>query len=293
MLLKQELKPELVALILTRSPVKRANHGRDQVHAITRHECPRDSPGSRADRRPEQERDDWSRVAPRLHKWIDCLDGGHVALSCDRSTNEQTCAFADRDHPPVWQVNRAMPNTGRRKDSGLLWIVIGGTRTVYAQTPAVRNTHSANLTAGVQRTLLNGQQRWRVLPYLFQTIERPLVDIEDVDDDVTVVDQNPTGRRRSLDSAGIAALFLQLFHHVSMDSSELALVLPRTDDEAVGHSRCVMDIDHHGILGGCVGDHLGDPDSQVAARGVERLARDFDLRLFRQEGVFGCDEVPP
>src|SRR5215204_458693 len=134
-------------------------------------------------------------IGPALRP--DCLSGSvdsTVATLPSPATDQQASrsAHADRNHPPVWQVNRAMPNTGRRKDSGPDWIVIGGTRTVYVQTPAMGNRRRAIRSAAEPRSLLNRQQRWRVLPNVFQAIERPLVEIENMDDDITIVDQNPS-----------------------------------------------------------------------------------------------------
>jgi len=51
-----------------------------------------------------------------------------------------------------------------------------------------------------------------------------------------------------------------------MDCPELALVLAGANDEAVSHSRGVMDIDHDRVLSWRIGDDFGDPDRQVAAR---------------------------
>ena len=157
----------------------------------------------------------------------------------------------------------------------------------------MRSTYPIPILVRSAPALLNCQQRRRVLPHLFQAIERPLVDIKDVDNDIAVVDQDPAGRRGALNPPWEAAFLFKLFHHIAMDGPKLAFVFAGADDKAIGHGRGVMDVDHDRVLGRSIGDDFGDPNGQVAARRIEWFAGNRDFRLFRQKGVFGCDEVPP
>ncbi len=141
--------------------------------------------------------------------------------------------------------------------------------------------------------LLDSQQRRSVSPHLFDPIEVALIDIENVDDDITVVEQDPAGRWGAFDPSGPRALFFELLQHIAVDRPQLPFIFTRADDETIGHRRGGVDIDDDGVARRGVGDDLGDANREIPARRVQRLRCERGSLRFGEKGEFRSNAVPP
>ncbi len=112
---------------------------------------------------------------------------------------------------------------------------------------------------------MDGKQGPSLGPEIFEPVERPLVDGEDVDDDPTIVEEDPASGRRPFRAIGANAALGQLVQHLARDRPELPLVLAGAEDEVVGDGGDLLDVQHEGIARGRVPDDVRYPQRQPAA----------------------------
>src|ERR687898_2514544 len=91
--------------------------------------------------------------------------------------------------------------------------------------------HAPELPAAVTVDSLDGQQRRRLCPEIFQPIELPLILGEYVDQYVPEVKDDPAARRAPLDTLGTKAGFGHSLGDGAIDGAQLTLVGTGRNDE--------------------------------------------------------------
>lgn len=114
----------------------------------------------------------------------------------------------------------------------------------------------------------------RVEPEFFEFVVGPRLVLEDMNDHVAVVHEDPPGMTRSLDPQRSYSALLQHLLDMLDDGSYLGRGLAGADDEIVGNDREVSECEDEGIF--CLL--------------VDRRPRRFERR---PSAVFQSDSVPP
>ena len=114
------------------------------------------------------------------------------------------------------------------------------------------------------RALLDPHHRRRRGPQLFEAIELPLAGAENVHDHVAVVEQHPARGRAALPLAGPHVLGVaKLGDDLALQRFDLALAVPRADDEVVRDGRDGAQVQQEDIAGLPIG---GDVDDSLRER---------------------------
>ncbi len=113
--------------------------------------------------------------------------------------------------------------------------------------------------------LLDRQDGCTPRPPLFEAVEGSLLGIEDMDHDVTEVQQRPAGELVPFGASRAHAVFLETVEDVARDGPQLSLVVSRADDEEVCPRGQLMDIENQGIGSRRLGDDIGDTERERSA----------------------------
>jgi hypothetical protein len=125
---------------------------------------------------------------------------------------------------------------------------------------------------------LDGQERRRLGPKIFQTVEIPLIFREDVNQYVPEVKYDPTARRRALDSLGTNTGFRHSLGDSAINGAKLTLVSAGRNHEVISKRREFVDVEHDSIAGRCVADDVRQQQRSLSPG-------------FRGGRPFGCPDI--
>jgi hypothetical protein len=112
--------------------------------------------------------------------------------------------------------------------------------------------------------LLDDQERRGLRPQGFQSIVRPLVGVEDVDDRVAIIQHDPTRCGSAFRSLGPHADLGKFLSDFFGDRAELPLIFARADHEVIGKGGQLMDVQNQGVNGGRIRDDFRNADGKIA-----------------------------
>lgn len=127
---------------------------------------------------------------------------------------------------------------------------------------AVRNSRLSGSDRRVGHLGRKIQSR-RVAPQLLKAVEVALAGLEDVDNDVSEVDQHPRALIGALDSDRRQTGLLELELDLLGDRTYLAVVASGADDEVIGDNDEFTNVDSDDVLGLLVRCRLGRQPCEV------------------------------
>ena len=105
-----------------------------------------------------------------------------------------------------------------------------------------------------------------VAPEVLEGVEAAFLSMEDVDDDVAVIDDDPMAHGVAIDCVGRdAVIVLEALHDLAGDSLEVRLGGAATNDEEIGEVRYASQIDRNDVLRLFIGGQLRAARGQFCA----------------------------
>ncbi len=112
--------------------------------------------------------------------------------------------------------------------------------------------------------LLDGQKYWCLRPTLLEVIKGPELFVEDVNDYVGIIHQDPPGHWLALDFPGTQVVLAKILDECAADRTELPFVLSRAYDKEIGNRRKIVNIDHSRVGRRSFTDDIGDRDGKLS-----------------------------
>jgi len=119
---------------------------------------------------------------------------------------------------------------------------------------------------------LNREHDGCVRPTLFQMIERPQLCIEYVNNNICVIDENPTRSGISFDVPWTQILLGKLVTQRSSNRAQLALILTRADNEEIRNRGKLVNVKNLSVNCRGIGDDVCDGNRQLATSN-DRICR--------------------